>query len=365
MFIFTFISEPLLYLCFSILMGSFILRIVPSSHRPDFNVKKRILMAATAGIAMLSFIPVLQVIFYLYQDIGFAKTFIMVLFTFEVGKSWIFTYLISNVLFIYIIWFDYRKKTLYAFIGLGLTILLTLALGWSSHASSIQEWKGFVSHTIHFLAVTSWVGILIVVSWASKNYSNWKNFLKWFTPVAVFCFIITVVSGLLLLNVVIDYKDYTNSWMLPYGQSLLIKHLLIIPLIVYAFINSILIRKRIKNDDYFNPIPWVKVESLIIFLIFSVTGVLGQQEPPHDIQQTLTASGLSKLFDLFYQGHIVHDSQLVIYLGINSLLLLALTLCFIGLTITAYMKKAPILFGFTMSIFSVMSLYLSLITAIQ
>lgn len=56
-------------------MGSFILRIVPSSHRPDFNVKKRILMAATAGIAMLSFIPVLQVIFYLYQDIGFAETF--------------------------------------------------------------------------------------------------------------------------------------------------------------------------------------------------------------------------------------------------------------------------------------------------
>lgn len=139
MFIFTFISEPLLYLCFSILMGSFILRIVPSSHRPDFNVKKRILMAATAGIAMLSFIPVLQVIFYLYQDIGFAETFIMVLFTFEVGKSWIFTYLISNVLFIYIIWFDYRKKTLYAFIGLGLTILLTLALGWSSHASFLIQ----------------------------------------------------------------------------------------------------------------------------------------------------------------------------------------------------------------------------------
>ncbi|WP_062352294.1 copper resistance D family protein [Bacillus kwashiorkori] len=365
MFIIGFISEPLLYLCFSILMGSLILRIVPSTHRPDFNVQKRILMAATAGIAILSFIPVLQVILYLYQDVGFAKTFILVLFTFEVGKSWIFTYLISNVLFIYIIWFDYRKRSLYAYIGLAITFLLILALGWSSHASSIQQLKGFIVHTIHFLAVTSWVGILIVVGWTSKNYSNWMKFLKWFTPFALLCFITTVVSGLSLMNVVIDYKDYTNSWMLPYGQSLLIKHLLIIPLIVYAFINSILIRKRIKNDDYFNPIPWIKVESLIIFLIFSATGVLGQQEPPHDIQQTLTASGLSKLFDLFYQGHIVHDSQLVIHLGINSLLLLALTLCFIGLTIAAYMKKAPILFGFMMSIFTVVSLYLSLITAIQ
>ena len=72
------------------------------------------------------------------------------------------------------------------------------------------------------------------------------------------------------MTVVIDYKDYANAWMLPYGQALLIKHLLIIPLLAYAFINSILIRKKIKNNDSFNPRPWTKAESLIVFLIFSV-----------------------------------------------------------------------------------------------
>ena len=46
------------------------------------------------------------------------------------------------------------------------------------------------------------------------------------------------------MTIVVDYKDYANSWMLPYGQALLIKHLLIIPLLAYAFINSVLIRKN-------------------------------------------------------------------------------------------------------------------------
>ncbi|MFZ0446317.1 MAG: hypothetical protein WAM95_17125 [Bacillus sp. (in: firmicutes)] len=63
------ISEPLLYLCFSIIIGSFLLSIVPSTYRPDFNVPKGVLMAATAGIAIFSFVPVLQIILYLYQDI--------------------------------------------------------------------------------------------------------------------------------------------------------------------------------------------------------------------------------------------------------------------------------------------------------
>jgi putative copper export protein len=53
------------------------------------------------------------------------------------------------------------------------------------------------------------------------------------------------------MTVVVDYKDYMNSWMLPYGQALLIKHLLIIPLIIYAFINSVFIRRELKKECSF------------------------------------------------------------------------------------------------------------------
>ncbi|AZV43061.1 copper resistance D family protein [Peribacillus asahii] len=359
------ISEPLLYICFSLLIGSFLLQIVPSSYRPDFNVPKGVLMAATAGIAIFSFIPVLQIILYLYQDIGFSQTFKSVLFTFEVGKAWIFTYLVSNALFIYIVWFDYRKRSLYAYFGMVITFMLILALGWSSHASSIEKWNGFLIHTIHFLAVTIWVGILIVVSWFSRNYSNWLNFLRWFTPVAMMCFLITVITGLFLMTVVINYKDYTNSWMLPYGQALLIKHLFLIPLMTYAFINSVLIRRKLKNHENFNPIRWTKAESLVVFLIFSTTAILGQQEPPHDIKTTLASSGVSKLFDLFYQGNITRDFVIVLGLELNSVMLLILALSFLGLTILSYIKKASILLGFSMSVLCVVAFYLSLMVSIQ
>ena len=66
------ISEALLYLCFACLIGSFFLSLVPNPYRPDINVPKGVLMMATGGIAIFSFIPVLQLILYLYRGIGFA-----------------------------------------------------------------------------------------------------------------------------------------------------------------------------------------------------------------------------------------------------------------------------------------------------
>ena len=202
------ISQALLYLCFALSLGSFIIHLVPNTHRPNINVPKGALMMATGGIAIFSFFPVLQLILYLSPDIGFVQTLKSVLFTFEVGKAWIFTYILSNILFIFVIWFDYRKKALYAYIGIAFTFILILALGWSSHASSYDQVWGFISHTTHFTAVSIWIGMLIVVSWFSTNHSNWLNFLKWFTPVAIACFVITMITGLILMTFVVDFEDY-------------------------------------------------------------------------------------------------------------------------------------------------------------
>ena len=92
------ISQALLYLCFALSLGSFILYLVPNTHRPDIHVPKGALMMATGGIAIFSFFPVLQLILYLYPDIGLVQTVKSVLFTFEVGKAWIFTYILSNLI---------------------------------------------------------------------------------------------------------------------------------------------------------------------------------------------------------------------------------------------------------------------------
>ncbi|MFD6440611.1 copper resistance D family protein [Peribacillus sp. NPDC060186] len=363
MFMIGVISDALLYLCFSLLIGSFLLYLVPSPYRPDINVPKGALMIATGGIAIFSFIPVLKLILYLFNDIGLAQTFHSVLFTFEVGKAWVITYIISNLLFVFLVWFDYRKKALYAYIGIALTFTLILALGWSSHASSYDQVKGFFNHTAHFTAVSVWVGILIVVSWFSKNHSNWLNFLKWFTPVALFCFVSTIVTGLFLMTFVVEFKDYPNSWMLPYGQALLVKHLLIIPLMIYAVINSLLIKKKLKKDINFNPIPWTKVESIVILLIFSATAALGQQSPPHET--TVTSEEISKIFTLFYQGQFQPEMTVQLVLNSTSMSLILLALLFFVLSIFSFIKKASAFVSFFMCILLVLCVYLSLILGIQ
>jgi putative copper export protein len=357
------ISELLLYLCFSLLIGSFILHLVPSTYRPDIHVPKGILMMATGGIVIFSFVPVLQLILYLYADIGFSQTFQSVLFTFEVGKAWVFTYILSNLLFIFVVWFDYRKRALYAYIGIVFTFILILALGWSSHASSYDQVKGFFNHTAHFTAVSIWVGILIVVSWFSKNHSNWLNFLKWFTPVALVCFVSTIVTGLILMTFVVEYKDYPNSWMLPYGQALLVKHLLIIPLLVYAVINSLLIKKKLEKDLNFNPKPWARVESIVILLIFSATAALGQQSPPHET--TVTSEEVSKVFTLFYQGQFQPEMTVQLVLNLTSMSFIVLAVLFLVLIIISFIKKAPAIVSFLMSVLLVLCVYLSFILSIK
>lgn len=357
------ISQTLLYLCFSLSLGSFLIYLIPSTHRPDIQVPKGALMMATGGIAIFSFFPILQLIIYLSPDIGFAQTFQSVLFTFEVGKAWVFTYIVSNFLFLFVVWFDYRNKTLYAWIGMILTIILILALGWSSHASSYDQVRGFLTHTAHFTAVSIWVGILIVVSWFSKDYSNWLNFLKWFTPVALVCFIGTIVTGLILMTFVVEFKDYVNSWMIPYGQALLFKHILIIPLLVYAMINSLLINKKVKKNINFNPIPWTKVESIVILLIFSATAALGQQSPPHET--TVTSVVVSKLFTILYQGQFQPGMTVQLVPNLTSIFLILLAILFLVLTIFSFIKKAPTVVSFLMNVLLVVCVYLSLILSIK
>ena len=220
----------------------------------------------------------------------------------------------------------------------------------------------FTINTAHFTAVSVWVGILFVVSWFSKNHSNWLNFLKWFTPVAIVCFVSTIITGLVLMTVVVEFEDYANSWMLPYGQTLLIKHLLIIPLLVYAMINSIFIKKKLISDIHFNPRPWARIESIIILLIFSATAALGQQSPPHET--TVTSVGVSKLFTMFYQGQFQPEMTVQLALNPTSISLIVLAVLFFALIIISFIKKTPAIVSFLMSILLVLCVYLSLILSI-
>jgi putative copper export protein len=363
MFIAGIVSEALLYSCFSLLLGSFIINLIPKTAKPEIRIPKSVLLGAAIGIAIFSFLPVLKIVLYLYEDLGFGYTLRTVLTNFDVGKTWISTGIISFILFIYMIPIKLEKKPLFSVTGLAFTLILITLLGSSSHAASLSKFTGTLTHTAHFLAITTWVGILMVVSWFSRNHDNWLNFLKWFSPIALLCLVTTTITGISLMTFHMELTDYVNVTAISYGQTLLIKHLAIIPLLFFALINSILIRKRIKKDPSYNPLPWARLESIIVLLVFSITGALGQVSPPHELSTMIKGEGASKLFILFHPGVIhfpFHFSP-----GILSISLFVMALLFLALIILTFIKKAPKALSLLMSLLFILSGYIAFMLSIK
>jgi len=365
MFVLTTISEALLYVCFALLMGSYILALFPEDLIPIIIVPRKVKLFAILGIAVFSFVPLISLLIYLSEDYGLFQSLQSILLTFEVGKSWLFMFIVTVFLGLYILFFDDKKSSYYSVVGILLVFILVIGVSWSSHANSIESLKGLITHFLHFASVVIWVGILFVIAWFSQNTNNWLSFLKWFHIMALYCFGIIIITGLSLMSFSTPLEAYPDTWMVSYGQSLLIKHLLIIPLIVYACINGILMKKRLLNSENFDPRPWTKVEYFILLLIFAATGAMSQQSPPHYIYETITSEGFSSLFLLFHDGVVSSDIAVQMVFSMDAVLLLCISAIFLLMSLFSFVKKMPAVFSFIMSLFFVISAYLGLLFGIQ
>lgn len=364
MYFFTIWSETLLYLCFSFLAGAFILRWIPSKSKPNINISISLQLFAVLGIALLSFVPLIQLITHVAGMEGIGSAVESILLTFRIGNAWLFTFIICIVTAFYITIFgnEYRLKFI---IGeLFLLFLLTIGIAWSSHAGSIEGTYGIAIHAMHVLAVSVWSGILLIVSWFSSNSSNWLVFLKWFHPTAIGCFLLITVSGILLMNVTTAGTDYTDTFLVSYGQSLLLKHLFIIPLILYALINGFWMKKRIKKDPTFKPKPWVRVEFLIITIIFIITGALNEQSPPMNLDNLIEHGGYAPLLSMFYDGSL-EGSKVALIATDSGLFLGAIAfLCLLGSLYIFKMKKNAAL-SFLVSVIFIILAYFAIIQSIS
>lgn len=358
------VSETFLYLCFSFLFGTFILYAVREDRRPDIQVPKWLLLFSVIGIGILSFAPVLQTMLNLGQSLGFWRVFQPVLTSFEIGKAWIFTLVLSALLFLLIYMVNIRSQKPFLYLALGLLVILVLSQGWASHSKTIEQWKGLVLHSTHFLAVTVWVGIVLIAGWFSSDTKRWRSFLAWFTPVAILCVVLATFSGLLVMNISLAFRDYATSWVLPYGQAILLKHLFIIPTLVFAFINGFLIKKRLRLDESYNPLPWTKAEGLLLLFVFSVTAALGQQAPPHVISQTLQFVEPSALYQWFHPGAIDPNIVLNPSLTLGSFIFIVLSFGLLGCIIYLFKKKARPALAIGTSLLFVLTTYMSLMLAV-
>jgi putative copper export protein len=160
-----------------------------------------------------------------------------------------------------------------------------------------------------------------------------------------------------------ELSDYVSVTAISYGQTLLIKHIAILPLLAFAFINSFLIRKRLKNDPFYNPLPWAKLESIIVLVVFSITGALGQASPPHELSSMLRAEGASKLFSFFHPGQIKFPIEFTP--GIISITLFLLAIFFLALVIVTFIKKAPKALALLMSLLFILTGYIGFMLSIS
>jgi putative copper resistance protein D len=214
---------------------------------------------------------------------------------------------------------------------------------------------------VHFLAVSVWIGILFVVSWFSSDEANWKPFLRWFSPVAIIAVLAAIAAGIILMT--FTTPEYVNAWMLPYGQLLLIKHLLIVPLLLFAYSNGFLYKQKITRSEGFSPKRWLRAESVIALLVLAVTGMLGQQTPPHVVKETLQTVSPSPLFTWLYKGGFSPDIKLIFSLHMESLLMLAAAIV-MGCGILWMYRSGRLLPAFVMGMLTVIFGYLGLMFAI-
>lgn len=314
-------SEGLLYICFAILTGALLLRLVPADRRPSVHVPNALLLLCAFAIPILSFIPIHQLALSYRDDfeLSYFSMLQSLLLDVNTGKAWVWT-LIGSVGLICLLGLKaFRNDRQMPKVALIVTFLLIIWLGYASHASSLYSFKGLFVHSMHFLAVCVWIGILFCVSWFSHDEANWPAFLRWFSPVAIVSVLVALLAGFTLMS--FTTPEYVNSWMLPYGQILLIKHLFILPLLLFGYTNGFGYKRMLQRNVNFHPKRWLQAESVIALLVLAATAVLGQQAPPHNVKTTLQTVAPSSLFTSLYTGNFSPDLTLQISWQLESLLM--------------------------------------------
>lgn len=350
-------SQAILYVCFSLLVGTFVLQLVPLQYRPTIHVPSKVLLWSAGLIPVATFIPVLHIVLYISPRLGFWYSLKVVLSTYTIGLAWSITFLIASILLLILIAAIQQDKITSKSIS-ALMIFLLFGLiamvAWSSHASALNVALGIISDFIHLAAVSIWAGTLLIIGWYTTDTSNWGKFLAWFSVLAISCLGATAVSGFLLIDVLVS--DYVNSWIVSYGQGIFLKHLFIIPLVFYAAFNGLFVKYKISKDTLYNPIRGVKIESLMLLSIFILTAAFSQSSPPHG--HYLTQEAISPLFKLFHGTEAVTASSYLKFKTSGIAVIFVFTsILLLGANIVALIKKAPIWLMFIISTLFVLSIY--------
>ncbi|WP_110113210.1 CopD family protein [Bacillus sp. CGMCC 1.16541] len=347
------ILEWFTYISVSLLMGWVILGYVDDTQKPIISASKNLPMWFAASIPVAAFGNILSLTLTLSNEQSVAQTLFLIVTETRVGQAW-FVLLFVSILVALSIYLESHRH-----IQLGFSVGVLLALSYASHAASQNIWVGLGAHLVHFLTVAVWAGIVFYVGWFVKEDKHWQAFLKWFTPLAVGCVVLAFSTGFLLMWLIVGFDHYVDAWATPYGHALLLKHITIIPLLLFAVINGFLSRK-VNQEQHYSPIHWIRAESIVLLLVFLWTGMMTTQSPPIDIEHIATHS---TIFPFIYGRPV--SLPLEIEVTMISILFLGISLLFALYLIVSFYKKMNSWMSIVCSFLLVFALYISVLTSIR
>lgn len=243
---------------------------------------------------------------------------------------------------------------------------LVVSAAASMHAATLSA-SALLAQALHLFAVSAWLGVLLLVGWFAPSGASWAAFYRWYSPMAAGCVAAVTASGFVLMSAM--STEWVNAWTLDYGQVLLVKHLLFLPLLVIASVNALLIAPKAKgkgtSGKAFDPRGWMRAESALSFLIFVVTAVLSRTSPPHDVAQTLRYTPPSDWFLFWYERPVTSGIELVLRAQPMSLLLGVIAVMFVSVVYLAYYRKAHPSLAVAASLLFAAAGYASLMLAVQ
>ncbi|MEK4628393.1 CopD family protein [Solibacillus sp. FSL R7-0682] len=350
------ISQFLLYISFAVLMGSLILKLIPSEYKPTISIREKWLYISAWSIPVFTFVPIIQLLVILQPQFGLIQSLQKILFSYKMGHAWLAIVGLS-LIFVYILHqMQKSQHWLYPIINVTLLVAIQAGVAYASHASSMDSTVGFFNDWIHLIAVSCWFGVLLILSFFTLDSNNWEAFLKWFTPLALVSVTAIALSGVFLTETIVP--AYVTGWSTFYGLGLFVKHVLLVPLAIVILANGLLIKLKI-NKKSFNPVLWVKLELAILFSILAITAIFSEHQPPMPFVQM---ENVSSLFQLFYttpltDGMIGHFQMTAI-----GLVFFLLTALFIALLIISYVKEAPLLISVLMILAIALCFYFGFIS---
>ncbi|WP_213423965.1 copper resistance D family protein [Bhargavaea massiliensis] len=328
MIVFTALSDFFLYIVMAVLAGAITLRFIPESRRPAAWLSRRTEALLAAAIPVLGAAPVVQLTFLLAPEGYRLRGFMDITAGFRAGHSFLALSAAALIL-----------AAALRF-GMNRTIQLLLilsafgAIAYGSHSATIDEPGGLIAHGIHLTALSVWAGILFHAAAKPDTVPDWRGFLKWFTPAAAGLMAVMIVTGIFLMLLVMNAGDYASSWILPYGQMLLLKHLSIIPLLAAAAINGFIAKKDRP------PSGWLRTESFMLLLVLFFTAVMSKLSPPHDIDSTFRSEGSAPLAE-WLSGPPAMPIDARLDLSLEGLLFLVISLLLLALFFIGSRRDLP------------------------